>query len=87
VLVMSRQIGSTLGVAILVVLLGSSGHGSFTPAWWFIAATALGAGVLLALLGPVRRAAADQAPVPTAAPSPGEGQLREALLSTSALPS
>jgi hypothetical protein len=77
---MSRQIGSTLGVAILVVLLGSGGHGSFTPAWWFIASTALGAGVLLAMLGPVRRATAQ----PT--PAPGEGQLREALLIASELP-
>jgi EmrB/QacA subfamily drug resistance transporter len=86
VLVMSRQIGSTLGVAILVVLLGSGGHGSFTSAWWFIAATALGAGVLLALLGPVRRAAAEPTPAPIAPPTPGEGQLREALLTASGLP-
>ncbi len=82
VLVMSRQIGSTIGVAILVVLLGSGGHGSFTSAWWFIAATALGAGVLLAMLGPVRRATEDAVPAPT----PGEGQLREALLIASELP-
>ena len=82
VLVMSRQIGSTLGVAILVVLLGSGGHGSFTSAWWFIAATALGAGVLLAMLGPVRRAAAEPAPAPT----PSEGQLHGALRVASGIP-
>jgi EmrB/QacA subfamily drug resistance transporter len=83
VLVMSRQIGSTIGVAILVVLLGSSSH-SFTAAWVFIAATALGAGVLLALLGPVRResAAAREAVPPSAVVThAGEGQLRVRALS------
>ena len=83
VLVMSRQIGSTLGVAILVVLLGRSGD-AFHAAWWFIAATALGAGVLIALLGPVRRP--DPAPATATATAPGEGQLRETLLAASGSP-
>ena len=81
VLVMSRQIGSTLGVAILVVLLGNGAHSAFASAWWFIAATAFGAAALLAMLGPVQRHA--QAPAATA---PSEGQVREAVLRPSELP-
>ena len=82
VLVMSRQIGSTIGVAILVVLLGAGSH-SFTAAWILISATALGAGVLLALLGPVRRAAELEPDAAVAAAAPviaGERPLRERVL-------
>ena len=82
VLVMSRQIGSTIGVAILVVLLGAGTH-SFTPAWWFISASALGAGALLAMLGPVRRAT--EAAAADAGPQ-REGQLRERILTARETP-
>jgi EmrB/QacA subfamily drug resistance transporter len=46
---MSRQIASVLGVAILVAVVGSPGRNevvrSFHHGWWFVAATALGAGL------------------------------------------
>ncbi|HEX4033113.1 MAG TPA: MFS transporter [Solirubrobacteraceae bacterium] len=67
VLVMSRQIGSTLGVAILVALLGAAADPSFTAAWIFNAATALGAGALLAMLAP--RPRPGQSPQPLLVPS------------------
>jgi MFS family permease len=78
VLVMSRQIGATIGVAILVVLLGAGTH-SFTPAWWFISASALAAGALMAMLGPVRRASEAEAPAPPST-TDREGQPRERVL-------
>jgi EmrB/QacA subfamily drug resistance transporter len=82
VLVMSRQIGSTLGVAILVVLLGNATH--FTASWLFIVGSAVAAGALLALLGPVRPASVTlPSPTPVSA---GESQLRERALSPSGSP-
>ncbi|HLW94775.1 MAG TPA: MFS transporter [Solirubrobacteraceae bacterium] len=71
VLVMSRQIGSTLGVAILVALLGTAADPSFTAAWIFNAATALAAGALLAMLAPKSRPSQLREPllVPSGSPT------------------
>lgn len=57
VITMGRQIGSALGVAILIALLGATpaGAAAFHDAWTLIAGTAVLAGGTLALLGaPVR---------------------------------
>ncbi len=65
VLTMGRQVGSALGVAVLVAVLGSAGGGvaSFHSAWLITIVAALTAGLTLAALGPpVRVAAAGTAP-------------------------
>jgi hypothetical protein len=55
---MSRQLGSALGVAILVAIIGNPAPGDviavFRDAWLFIPLTALAAGAVLLSVGPVR---------------------------------
>jgi EmrB/QacA subfamily drug resistance transporter len=65
VITMGRQIGSALGVAILVALLGVQPVGAvaFHDAWVLIIGTAVGAGATLSLLGaPAHARAAAPAP-------------------------
>jgi hypothetical protein len=58
-----RQIGSALGVAILVAVLGAgSSPADYRAAWWFMLVAALSAGATLAALGRV--------PAPSAAAAP-----------------
>jgi MFS family permease len=54
VLGMSRQLGTALGVAILVAAIGQPTLGAFRNGWTFIIAAALAAGVILLSVGPVR---------------------------------
>jgi EmrB/QacA subfamily drug resistance transporter len=73
VLGMSRQLGSALGVAVLVAIIGSPARGellgAFRDGWTFIAASALAAGFVLLSVGPVRIGSAEPA-ASTAAPAP-----------------
>jgi EmrB/QacA subfamily drug resistance transporter len=77
----ARQVGGALGVAVLVVILGTpSGAGQaiarFHDLWWFAAATAASAGLVCSLLGPpatvqvatVAPAGARGDPLPAVAP-------------------
>jgi len=63
VLGMSRQLGSALGVAVLVAIVGtpapSAALGAFRNGWTFIVASALTAGVVLLSVGPVEIGAAE----------------------------
>jgi EmrB/QacA subfamily drug resistance transporter len=64
-LTMGRQIGSALGVAVLVPILGTpTGAASFDGAWLFMLASAGGAAIALAATGPAVGVAAAR---PTAA--------------------
>jgi EmrB/QacA subfamily drug resistance transporter len=62
ILSMSRQLGSALGVAILIAIIGhpAAGHAfaAFRGGWLFIPLTALVAGAVLLSVGPVRIAGA-----------------------------
>jgi EmrB/QacA subfamily drug resistance transporter len=75
VLTMGRQIGSALGVAVLVAVLGTvaSTASDFHGAWLISMVAALAAGVALAALGPLRRPVAAvpaDARLPDTAPGP-----------------
>jgi EmrB/QacA subfamily drug resistance transporter len=63
VLGMSRQLGSALGVAILVAIIGNPSPASivdgFRAGWTFIIAAALAAGIALLAVGPVRIGSAE----------------------------
>jgi len=65
VITMGRQIGSALGVAVLVAVLGdaTTTAASFDDAWALVIGAGLAAGVTLSLLGP---------PAPRAAMAPAE---------------
>jgi MFS family permease len=62
VLTMGRQIGSALGIALLVAVLGSHAArtGDFQPAWLITIAGSLAAGAALAALGPPERRTEDR---------------------------
>jgi EmrB/QacA subfamily drug resistance transporter len=81
VLTMGRQIGSALGIAILVAVLGSSAHtaSAFHDAWLVALIGAVATGATLALLRPAR------APGLTAAPA-ATGAAQDSLLAVSAAP-
>lgn len=76
VLGMSRQLGTALGVAILVAIIGHPAPGTvlyaFRDGWSFIIVSALAAGAVLLAVGPVRIGAAlpqESAPAPARAQS------------------
>jgi EmrB/QacA subfamily drug resistance transporter len=70
VLTMGRQIGSALGVAVLVAVLGTSTRtaSDFHAAWLITVAGALVAGVALAALGPPARTTLAAAPAVAGTP-------------------
>ena len=80
VLGMSRQLGSALGVAILVAIIGTPSRsevlGAFQSGWTFMVGAALAAAIVLLSVGPVRigaageRAPAVQAELSVAAAEP-----------------
>jgi hypothetical protein len=60
---MARQIGSVLGVAVLIAVLGSPATSAalldaFRAGWWFIIAAALAAGIAALAMRPARPAPA-----------------------------
>ena len=70
VLGMSRQLGSALGVAILVAIVGQpsgSAVAAFRSGWTFIVGAALCAGAALLAVGPVSIGSAEPAPAPVRA--------------------
>jgi MFS family permease len=86
VLTMSRQIGSALGVAILIAIVGSPAPGDavsvFDHAWIFMAFAAAAAFLAFLALGRVRVAGTE----PAAAPPPVEpaSSTRERVIRSSA---
>jgi hypothetical protein len=65
VVTMARQLGTALGVAAVVAIVGTgTAIADFDGAWWFMVAAALGAGVTLLGLG---RPAPSGVPVPVPA--------------------
>ncbi|GLE53983.1 MFS transporter [Mycobacterium montefiorense] len=67
----ARQVGSAIGVALLVVLLGS-GHATlacYRRGWWLLVASGVLSAVAVMLSGTRRRAAAASTPAPAAHPS------------------
>jgi EmrB/QacA subfamily drug resistance transporter len=60
----ARQIGSALGIAILVALLGAPAHaGDFHPAWQLMVVSSVAAAAVLGAIGRVRRAHPIRTPV------------------------
>jgi MFS family permease len=65
----ARQIGSALGIAILVALLGTpAGAGDFHSAWQLMLGSSVTAALVLAAIGPARRAASPARETASAAP-------------------
>ncbi|HWH09899.1 MAG TPA: MFS transporter [Solirubrobacteraceae bacterium] len=65
----ARQIGSALGIAVLVALLGAPAVADdFHPAWQLMLAASLAAAAVLGAIGPTRRPAIDSAPAAHGAP-------------------
>ena len=68
---MARQIGAALGIAILVAVIGTPSPGhvveAFQPVWRVEILAALGAGIAMLLVGPLRAPAAALAPAEAAA--------------------
>ena len=66
VLGMARQLGSALGVAIFVAILGhpspAAALGAFRSCWTFLVLSAAAAGVVLLAVGPVRLGTATESP-------------------------
>jgi len=58
VLGMSRQLGSALGIAILIAIVGHPALSSFRHGWTFIICSTVAAGLVLLAVGPVRIRAA-----------------------------
>jgi hypothetical protein len=81
VLGMSRQLGSALGVAILVAIIGRpsarSALGAFQDGWTFMIGAALAAGATLLAVGPVRMGAG--APAVTAEDEGGPAESAVAI--------
>jgi len=79
VLGMSRQLGSALGVAILVAILGHPSPGSvlgaYRDGWTFLIGAALVAGLALLAVGPVRIASAEPRRAPAVRPEPAVQRL------------
>ena len=63
---MARQLGSAIGVAVLIALLGDSTGGDLLAGlrrgWWFSLAAGLGCAALSLAIGPVGSAARERAP-------------------------
>jgi EmrB/QacA subfamily drug resistance transporter len=71
---MSRQVGSALGVAILIAILGASTHATaldgFRNGWTFLIVSALSAAAVMLAVGQVRIASAGEAEEPATSASP-----------------
>jgi MFS family permease len=69
ILTMSRQLGSALGVALFVAVLGTPGPAdalaAFDDVWWMMVGAALASSLAFALVGPI----AARASVPAAVPA------------------
>jgi EmrB/QacA subfamily drug resistance transporter len=91
VLGMSRQLGSALGVAILVAILAQSSAGgsgavaAFESGWAFIIGAAVASGAVLLAVGPVRIGSAGEEPRAAGTePAPSLGPLAALELSAAA---
>jgi EmrB/QacA subfamily drug resistance transporter len=70
----ARQIGSALGIALLVAVLGApTGAGGFHPAWQLMALSSAAAAVALAAIGPARRSPMPVSPALEPSPAPAGG--------------
>lgn len=82
ILGMSRQLGSVLGIAVLVAIIGHPSSAAavmsvFRDSWTFMIAVTLAAGAVLLSVGPVRIGAAE--PETESPPAMGEAAVAEAL--------